>query len=611
MTHSRTLHLALVSATGLALAPGAALACGGLFCNNSQPVVQQDESILFAVDGDTTHMHVRIVYAGPPQEFGWLLPVPRGVETALSSEAVLMSLEMYRANFSIGEIERTVECEELPPPHDAGGEPVGGAGGEPSGGGGVEVLSREPIGPYDRAILDARTVEDLRAWLNENGYQIPDQTDETLRPYVDQGAVFVAIKLLPGEDVGDLVPLRLSFPGSTPTIPIVPTSVAASPDMGLAVHVLGQHRAVPLNYLHVQVNEAAIDWLSGGSNYRAVVAQAADEAGGQAFATDYAGALDQSLPANWWRADPGLIARIAEVRTVTDLGPFTCELPLFDPDISRIIRGILIPPDFEGGREPTFLDCAGAVGNAPDEAVDGAALAARLETEINAPRAEVATLFAAQPYLTRFTSSMSANEMTEDPAFAFNPDLLDVSNAHSAKMIVHQCDADGYYDYNNVKVITPSGFTVEYNDRQAEGVILRDRGMTVRQGDEPGAAVIERLPLSGPAIVQQDNTPQIAARNEGGGGSSGTGGTTGGGGAGGSMGGGGAGGSMGGGGTGPGVPAGDDAGLTGADMGSGTVSADVGGDSGCACSTAPRPLSTGGFALLVALLGLKPRRRRG
>jgi MYXO-CTERM domain-containing protein len=40
-------------------------------------------------------------------------------------------------------------------------------------------------------------------------------------------------------------------------------------------------------------------------------------------------------------------------------------------------------------------------------------------------------------------------------------------------------------------------------------------------------------------------------------------------------------------------------------MGSGTVSADVGGDSGCACSTAPRPLSTGGFALLVALLGLK------
>jgi hypothetical protein len=207
-----------------------------------------------------------------------------------------------------------------------------------------------------------------------------------------------------------------------------------------------------------------------------------------------------------------------------DLSPFTCELPLFDPDISRIIRGILIPPDFEGGREPTFLDCAGAVGNAPDEAVDGAALAARLEVEINAPRAEVATLFAAQPYLTRFTSSMSANEMTEDPAFAFNPDLLDVSNAHSAKMIVHQCDADGYYyDYNNVKVITPSGFTVEYNDRQAEGVILRARGMTVRQGDEPGAAVIERLPLMGPAIVQQDNTPQIAARNEGGGGAAGPG----------------------------------------------------------------------------------------
>jgi hypothetical protein len=120
----------------------------------------------------------------------------------------------------------------LPPPPEAAGGPVWRGGGAPRGGGGVEVLSREPVGPYDRAILDARNVEDLRMWLNENGYQIPDDTDEKLRPYVDQGAVFVAIKLLPGEDVGDIVPLHLSFPGTTPTIPIVPTSVAASPDMG-------------------------------------------------------------------------------------------------------------------------------------------------------------------------------------------------------------------------------------------------------------------------------------------------------------------------------------------------------------------------------------------
>jgi MYXO-CTERM domain-containing protein len=598
---------ALVSTSATALCfPAAALACGGLFCNNSTPVVQQQESILFAVDGGTTHMHVRIVYAGPPQEFGWLLPVPRGVETTLSSEGILGALDAFQATFGIGEWERQVQCEELPPPPE--GEPGfdGADAGAPNGGGEIQVLSREPVGPYDRAILDARTVEALRTWLQENGYQIPEGTDDKLRPYIDQGAVFVAIKLLPGEDVGDIVPLHLSFPGDTPTIPIVPTSVAAAPDLGLAVHVLGQSRAVPLNYLHVQINEAAIDWrLYGPSNYTAVVAQAADEAGGQAFATDYAGRLtDESTP-RFWIAPDDLLSRLADVHTIAELGPLTCELNLFDPDIARLLRSILLPPDFEGGQEPTFLDCAGPVANPPDEVLDGAALAERVRVEINEPRTEVAGLFASQPYLTRFTSSMSAEEMTEDPAFAFNADLADVSNTRQATGILYQCDAEGYYDYANIKVRTPSGLLLDYSAGAGEAdVIARDRGMTIRQGAEPGAAVIERLPLSGPAVIQEDRTAEIAARHAGSGGAGGSGGT-----------GGGSGGTGGSGGSGTGGSGGDGTGAGGqaigdADAGIGTVSADVGGDSGCGCRTTGRGGAAPAAFGLLALLGLGRRRIR-
>jgi MYXO-CTERM domain-containing protein len=591
------------SAAGLCF-PAAALACGGLFCNNSTPVVQQQESILFAVDGGTTHMHVRIVYAGPPQEFGWLLPVPRGVETTLSSEGILGALDAFQASFGIGEWERQVECEELPPPPE--GQPGSNAdAGIDGGGGGVQVLSREPVGPYDRAILDARTVEDLRTWLDANGYQIPAGTDDKLRPYVDQGAVFVAIKLLPGEDVGDIVPLHLSFPGDAPTIPIVPTSVAAAPDLGLAVHLLGQSRAVPLNYLHVQINEAAIDWRAyGPSNYTAVVAQAADEAGGQAFATDFAGRLTDETTPRFWVVPDDLLARLADVHTIAELGPLTCELNLFDPDIARLLRSILLPPDFEGGQEPTFLDCAGPVANPPDEVLDGAALAERVRVEINTPRTEVAGLFASQPYLTRFTSSMSAEEMTEDPAFAFNPDLVEVSNVRQATGILYQCDADGYYDYGNIKVRTPSGLLLDYSAGVAEAdIIARDRGMTIRQGAEPGAAVIERLPLSGPAVIQEDRTAEIAARHAGSGGASGSGGSPGSGGSGGD--GTGTGGSTGGDGTGAGGQA-----IGEADAGNGTVTADVGGDSGCGCRTTGRGgLDPAAFGLL-ALLGLARRRVR-
>ena len=52
----------------------------------------------------------------------------------------------------------------------------------------------------------------------------------------------------------------------SPATPLRPTAVAAQPDMGILVHLLGPSRAVPINYSHVQINEAAIDWVGGGQN---------------------------------------------------------------------------------------------------------------------------------------------------------------------------------------------------------------------------------------------------------------------------------------------------------------------------------------------------------
>ena len=247
-------------ALALLLTPSLSWACGGLFCNAANPVNQNAERILFAPDDGTMVMHVRITYQGPPTEFGWLLPVPATVEYGLSSEQLFTALDQQFGPQFILRREFGEGCDDLDfgvaesAPNAAGGPQ------EDSDGRGVEVLSREAVGPYDLALLQAENVEVLREWLNENEYQIPDNVDATLQPYIDMGAAFVALKLLPDADSGDVTPLRLSFPGDTPTIPIVPTSVAADPDMGIIVHVLGQTRAIPSNYRHVSINEAAIDW---------------------------------------------------------------------------------------------------------------------------------------------------------------------------------------------------------------------------------------------------------------------------------------------------------------------------------------------------------------
>jgi MYXO-CTERM domain-containing protein len=542
----RRAPLALVAALAAA-APAPALACGGLFCNNSQPVVQQAENILFVVEGEQTHMHVRITYAGPPQEFGWLLPVPRGVSTALSSERLFQVLGGYAPQFQLN-WQQAVECPNggyLGNRGDEFAEGVPGAAEDDGGGPAVQVISREPVGPYDRAILDARTVEDLRDWLEQNGYQIPDAVDATLRPYVDAGAVFVAIKLLPGEDVGDLVPLRLTYPGTAPTVPIVPTAVATAPDLGIVVNVLGPSRAIPLNYRHVQINEAAIDWLNGGANYFDVVAQAADEAEGRAFTTDFAGAHVlgfDTLP----RIPDEIIAAVAEARTLEAFGQSACNLSLGDPDIARILRSVFTPP----GENPTFVDCLGPVGNPAGEALDGAALAARFETEINEPREAALADLTAHHYLTRLFTTMSADEMTEDPTFAFNPDALPVDNTHTATAQVYQCTSEGYYDTENLRIITESGLVLEVTAGEMPDAIARQDGQTVRQGDEPAAAVIEQYLTSGAPQSSTDNTPGIEDRNSG-----------------------------------------------------------AGEDDGCGCSTASRTPGAGAFGLLM-LLGLRPRRRR-
>ncbi len=320
----------------IAWAPTTAFACGGLFCNSAQPVNQAAERILFSHSDGMVDMHVRITYSGPSVDFGWILPTPRGVETALSSETLFGILDR---NFAPRFRLRTQFEGDCPifDSLDSGAIPAADAGAvEEPGPPPVQILSREEIGPYDRVIIDAPSIQSLRTWLDDNDFAIPEDIDDRLQPYLELDAVFVAIKLLAGNDSGDIVPLHLRFPGDRPAIPILPTAVAANPDMGIIVHVLGPTRAIPLNYLHVQINEAAIDWQSGGQNYPDVVSAAADEAGGHAFATDFAGLVDEGVAMLLEPFDEGALDNLATFETL-DEARFLPGALLVDADFSRLL----------------------------------------------------------------------------------------------------------------------------------------------------------------------------------------------------------------------------------------------------------------------------------
>ena len=493
--------LALAAASAVLLSAPAAWACGGLFCNATQPVNQAAERILFAVDeaAGEIHMHVRITYQGPPTEFGWLLPMPPGVDTALSSEALFQALDAQHApRFNL----RTeFECAQ------AIAADAGAGFEEDPAGGGVAVLSREPIGPYDRAILEVDDVASLRAWLDENAFQIPEGTDSKLEPYVAAGAVFVALKLLPDSDAGDIVPLRLSFPGNRAAIPIVPTSVAADPDMGIIVHVLGDARAVPVNYRHVHINEAAIDWPNGGDNYADVVSQAVDEAGGRAFVTDFAGPIDSLIVQTLRPLTDAQAQAFEDLGQLGDLEAIDFGL-LRDPDVQRILISSIEPAP--GLTVEAYLQCPSCNEQFAEHPIDGAAIAARIDEEVAAPRVHLAELFAAHPYLTRLYTTLSPDEMTRDPVFSFNQNLDDVAAVRTATRHI-PCDgdnpqfADAVIALEDGRELTPESF-------EANAVRRRD-GMTFRGGAVPAARLVEQLAADGPPELIEENV--VVDRSDG------------------------------------------------------------------------------------------------
>ena len=55
--------------------PAPAQACGGFFCNQSAPVNQQSEQILFTVSEGSVSATIQINYVGEAEDFAWVVPV--------------------------------------------------------------------------------------------------------------------------------------------------------------------------------------------------------------------------------------------------------------------------------------------------------------------------------------------------------------------------------------------------------------------------------------------------------------------------------------------------------------------------------------------------------
>lgn len=525
----------VIAASALAVAsislgaPSDASACGGLFCSGSGPqqVNQAAERIIFSkhADGTVTAI-VQILYQGPTDRFGWILPVPGIPEVDVSSDAAFTTLQTatnptYQLNTTIegtcGSQNRGIFPTSASDSFGAenGGDSFNNAVDEP-----IQVLDSGNAGPYDYIVIQVDTSDEGNVqlaidWLEENNYEATNAGPELIGPYLEQGYNLLAVRLQKTSDDGAVRPIRLNFEATHPMIPIKLTAVAANDDMGVLVWVLGDEQAVPKNYKSLELNDALIDWFQPQNVYNDVITLAANEASGQGFVTEYA--QDSSLLANiiftefdqqnWdgirqtdWTSDPrGLINEVVNVYSNGRFDQFGNPLPWdgLDEAIDQAF------PFASAAEKERIRECGACVyeDGVPEEFSTEDFIMA-VEDFVVAPMRETQELFDDSKYVTRLYTNMSAHEMTLDPSFDFNPDLADVSNLHVADRVI-ECDSS-----------IDSQADAPWRATLPSGLVVRGTGTTwpfAIEADEefPATLAVREVGTSGEGEIVRDNSETI------------------------------------------------------------------------------------------------------
>lgn len=419
--------------------PGHASACGGFFCNR-QGIQQTGERVLFSYepDGSVTTV-VQIAYAGPSEEFAWILPVPALPEISLGTDALFAGLERETApsfglDFDVvGHCRRAPCCGCLRTnvlTEGGGGPPL------PSRerGSGVAVRSRADVGPYDAAVLSADDADALRRWLEDNGYFVPAAAAAALDPYVAAGSHFVALRLRKERSAGEIQPIVLRSSNREPCIPIRLTAIATVADLPVTVYFLADRRVRPFDYLLVSADLDSVAMWLGRETYAQMVTRVVDDVGGHAFVTDFAGApplLEIELPS------------IDDLETELDPVAFLIALRERgfggDSQLLAILERHLLPPEGVAGRQ--YFNClANDWCDLYDDHLAGStfdplALVEALREAIMEPRREAYEMLEGHAHLTRLFTTLSADEMDLDPTFIPSDELPSyVSNRHEATL---------------------------------------------------------------------------------------------------------------------------------------------------------------------------------
>jgi hypothetical protein len=255
-----------------------ASACGGCFQPPQQQSVNDitDERMLLAVSTQQSTLYDQITYSGSPSSFAWVLPIKGTVQVGLSADVLFNSIAALTDTVINPP---PLNC---PSPSNCFRNANLSFGAATTGGGNggtdhaapppVTVLASETVGPYATVQLASTDPNALDNWLAQNGYNIPAATKPILAAYVSEGFDFLAMKLIPGQGVSSMRPVRVTSPGASLSLPLRMASIGTGAITGITIWVVGDGRYEPKNFPFFHIDDSALVWdfAQSSSNYTTV-----------------------------------------------------------------------------------------------------------------------------------------------------------------------------------------------------------------------------------------------------------------------------------------------------------------------------------------------------
>jgi len=287
------------------------------------------ERMIFSISKEQTTLYDEITYSGSPATFAWVLPIKGEVEVGLSADLLFSVIDHLTASTVTPPPE---DCPPAPvcnsAPSGGGGfgcsaslsipgtdsapsasfvgpggavidfgspctgalyyadgsgwafcdggtwvytstDPSGFSGYTVYGGPPVTVTANRQVGPYEMVQLHSTDGSALRSWLTSHGFNIPSADAAVISRYVTEGMDFLALKLVPGEGVRSMQPVRVTTHGASPILPLRMVGVGTGATIGVTLWVVAEGRWEPQNspFFTISDSELAWDWKTSRSNF--------------------------------------------------------------------------------------------------------------------------------------------------------------------------------------------------------------------------------------------------------------------------------------------------------------------------------------------------------